>query len=242
MQNQGNYGRSGGFQPKRSFGDTFTNMKPVNYDNAQPFRKNFYQPSESLLSRPLHENQALLAKYEITMKGRDADVYKPLAYFHEANFPDFVTNEINRQGFVEPTSIQAGALPTVLSGRNLVGVAKTGSGKTLSYILPALIHLKNQAIVKPGEGPVVLVLAPTRELAQQIQTVANEFGVRNNITNAAVFGGAQKNIQIRELARGCSICIATPGRLIDFLERGVIDLKRCTYLVLVRQLKMCDLI
>lgn len=85
----------------------------------------------------------------------------------------------------------------------------------MSYILPALIHVKNNPPVRQGDGPIVLVLAPTRELAQQIQVVANDFGSRNNITNVCVFGGAAKNNQIRELSRGCSICIATPGRLID---------------------------
>lgn len=246
MQNQANF--RGGFQQQNrpypkldALSSPSTILKPVNYDNVPAFRKNFYTPAESVVSRTPQEAAALLAKYEITMKGRDAEIYKPLALFNEANFPDFITNEIIRQGFVEPTSIQAVALPTVMSGRNLVGIAKTGSGKTLAYLLPALIHLKNQPQVKPGDGPVILVLAPTRELAQQIQSVANDFGIRNNITNCCVFGGAAKSNQIRELARGCSICIATPGRLIDFLERGVINLKRCTYLVVDEADRMLDM-
>lgn len=120
----------------------------------------------------------------------------------------------------------------MLSGRNLVGVAKTGSGKTITYILPALVHLKHQQSVQSGEGPVALVLAPTRELAQQIQKVANEFGLKSNIRNTCLFGGAPKANQMRDLAKGVDIVIATPGRLIDFLERNVTNLKRCTYLVL----------
>lgn len=157
--------------------------RPVSHENAAPFSKNLYNPSETHRTRTTQEDQALSAKYEITITGRDADNYKPIALFKDAGLPDFIMSEISRQGFVEPTSIQAGALPTVLSGRNLVGIAKTGSGKTLAYILPALIHLKNQQPMKMGDGPVVLVLAPTRELAQQIQTVANDFGTRNNISN-----------------------------------------------------------
>lgn len=159
------------------------NLKPSNFDNLQPFRKNFYTPSQSILDRTHDESETLTSKHEITIIGHDADFYKPLAYFSEANFPDFISNELKRQQFVEPTSIQAGSLPVILSGRDLVGIAKTGSGKTLAYLLPALIHLKDQPTVKNGEGPIVLVLSPTRELAQQIQLVANDFGTRNNISN-----------------------------------------------------------
>lgn len=95
------------------------------------------------------------------MLGRDANQYPPIQLFAEANLPDYIMSEMSRQGFTHPTAIQAAGFPIVLSGRNLVGVAKTGSGKTLAYIIPALIHLKNQPPVKNGEGPVALVLAPT---------------------------------------------------------------------------------
>jgi ATP-dependent RNA helicase DDX5/DBP2 len=114
----------------------------------------------------------------------------------------------------------------------MVGIAQTGSGKTLAYILPALVHIHHQAKVQRGEGPVALILAPTRELAQQIQAVAQDFGQRNGVSNTCIFGGAPKGPQCRDLERGVEICIATPGRLIDFLERNVTNLKRITYLVL----------
>lgn len=158
-------------------------LKPMNFDNAPSFRKNFYKPTQSIANRTSDQSHNLNSKHQITIIGRDADFYKPLEFFHEATFPEFISNELNRQGFVEPTSIQAGSLPVVLSGRNLVGIAKTGSGKTLAYLLPALIHLKDQPPVKHSEGPIILVLSPTRELAQQIQAVANDFGNRNNISN-----------------------------------------------------------
>ena len=76
-----------------------------------------------------------------------------------------------------------------MSGRDLVGVAKTGSGKTLGYILPALVHIMHQKKIERGEGPIALILAPTRELTQQIQTVAEQFGRKMGIFNVAVFGG-----------------------------------------------------
>ena len=158
-------------------------LKSPNFENLAPFRKDFYNPDPSILKRSSDEIETLNTKYEITTIGRDADMFKPLKFFNEANFPEFITNELQRQGFVEPTSIQAGSLPVILSGRNLVGIAKTGSGKTLSYLLPALIHLKDQPTVRNSEGPIILVLSPTRELAQQIQVVANDFGNCNNISN-----------------------------------------------------------
>lgn len=98
----------------------------------------------------------------------------------------------------------------------------------LQYILPAIVHIINQSRLNYGEGPIALILAPTRELAQQIQEVANCFGETAAVRNTCVFGGAPKAPQAQDLERGVEICIATPGRLIDFLEKGIINLKRLT--------------
>lgn len=84
--------------------------------------------------------------------------------------------QVREAGFKEPTAIQAQGWPMAMSGRDMVGVAATGSGKTLSYLLPAVVHINAQPYLKPGDGPIVLVLAPTRELAVQIQEEANKFG------------------------------------------------------------------
>ncbi|CAG2063667.1 unnamed protein product, partial [Timema podura] len=109
------------------------------------------------------------------------------------------------------------------------------------YILPAIVHINNQPRLARGDGPIVLVLAPTRELAQQIQQVASDFGKLSQVRNTCVFGGAPKVPQARDLERGVEICIATPGRLIDFLERGTTNLRRCTYLVLDEADRMLDM-
>ena len=106
-----------------------------------------------------------------------------------------------------------------MSGQNLVGIAKTGSGKTLAYVLPAIVHINNQPELKHADGPIVLILAPTRELAQQIQQITTEFGSSSHVRNTCIFGGAPKGPQARDLERGVEVVIATPGRLIDFLER-----------------------
>lgn len=141
-----------------------TTLKPINFEHAPPFQKDIYKPSDLAVNRLPHEVAALKAKFEITLAGRDADTCRPIANFTEAQLPDYVMNEINKQGFTHPTSIQAVTIPTLLSGRNIVGIAKTGSGKTLSYILPGLIHVKNQQPLKYGDGPIVLVLAPVNLL------------------------------------------------------------------------------
>jgi hypothetical protein len=144
-------------------------------------------------------------------------------------------------GFREPTAIQAQGWPMALSGRDMVGIAATGSGKTLAYLLPAVVHINAQPLLKPGDGPIVLVLAPTRELAVQIQQEALKFGSSSKIKNTCCYGGAPKGGQARDLERGVEIIIATPGRLIDFLESRKTNLRRVTYLVLDEADRMLDM-
>lgn len=216
-------------------------LRRVRWDeqNLQPFRKNFYNPPETVLSRTPAEVESYLNKNEITIKG--TNVPAPSILFQENGFPSYVTDEINKQGFTRPTSIQAQSWPIAMSGRDLVGIAQTGSGKTLAYTLPAVIHINNQPRLQRGDGPIALILAPTRELAQQIQQVATDFGSCTQVNNTCIFGGAPKGPQVRDLERGMEIVIATPGRLIDFLERGVTNLRRCTYLVLDEADRMLDM-
>nr|QOS47386.1 DEAD-box DDX5D [Locusta migratoria] len=179
------------------------------------------------------------SNHAITVKGNN--VPHPSQFFEEGNFPEYIMQEIMKQGWSEPTAIQAQGWPIALSGRDLVGIAQTGSGKTLAYVLPATVHINNQQRLSRGDGPIVLILAPTRELAQQIQTVARDFGTSTLIRNTCIFGGAPKGPQARDLERGVEIVIATPGRLIDFLERGITNLRRCTYLVLDEADRMLDM-
>ena len=161
--------------------------------------------------------------------------------FDEAGFPGYVMNEVKAQGFAAPTAIQAQGWPMALSGRDVVGIAETGSGKTLTYCLPAIVHINAQPLLAPGDGPIVLVLAPTRELAVQIQQECTKFGKSSRIRNTCVYGGVPKGQQIRDLSRGVEVCIATPGRLIDMLESGKTNLRRVTYLVLDEADRMLDM-
>uniref|UniRef100_A0A1D1XEY3 RNA helicase n=1 Tax=Anthurium amnicola TaxID=1678845 RepID=A0A1D1XEY3_9ARAE len=235
---RGGYGSSNGsYGSKKSFGFD-KSMKP-DFSNLTPFVKEFYHPHPTVACRPPHEVEAYRAKHQITVKGHG--VPDPITKFAEVSFPDYVESQILREGFAEPTPIQAQGWPIALSGLNMVGVAQTGSGKTLAYTLPAIVHINAQERLRPGDGPIALVLAPTRELAQQIQIVARDFGSSTRVRSTCVFGGAPRGKQAGDLRRGVEFLIATPGRLIDFLEGGTTNLRRCTYLVLDEADRMLDM-
>nr|XP_002130131.1 ATP-dependent RNA helicase dbp2 [Ciona intestinalis] len=208
-------------------------------EKLTPFQKEFYQEHPSTAGRPVHHVQEYYQKHEVTVTG--SNLKKPVLFFHEASFPDYINNQLLSNGFKAPTPIQAIGWPHALGGQDLVGIAQTGSGKTLSFILPAMIHINAQPYLERGDGPIALVLCPTRELAQQVQAVANDYGQLCHIRNTCVYGGASKAPQIRDLERGCEIVIATPGRLIDFLEARKTNLRRCTYLVLDEADRMLDM-
>ncbi|KAF5957452.1 hypothetical protein HYC85_004677 [Camellia sinensis] len=233
-------GRGGGRHGGGSRGDLDNITLPKqDFGNIVPFEKNFYIESPSV--RAMSEQDVMLyrARRDITVEG--LDVPKPIRIFEEANFPDYCLEVIARLGFVEPTPIQSQGWPMALKGRDLIGIAETGSGKTLAYLIPALVHVSAQPPLVKGEGPIVLVLAPTRELAVQIQEETVKFGSRANIRTTCIYGGAPKGPQIRDLQRGVEIVIATPGRLIDMLEAQHTNLKRVTYLVLDEADRMLDM-
>uniref|UniRef100_A0A669CR46 RNA helicase n=1 Tax=Oreochromis niloticus TaxID=8128 RepID=A0A669CR46_ORENI len=213
--------------------------KHWNLDELPKFEKNFYQQHPDVARRSHPEVEQYRRSKTITVKGRDCP--NPIMKFHEASFPSYVMDVINKQNWTEPTPIQAQGWPLALSGMDMVGIAQTGSGKTLAYLLPAIVHINHQPFLERGDGPICLVLAPTRELAQQVQQVAAEYGRASRLKSTCIYGGAPKGPQIRDLERGVEICIATPGRLIDFLEAGKTNLRRCTYLVLDEADRMLDM-
>ncbi|XP_061416767.1 probable ATP-dependent RNA helicase DDX17 isoform X1 [Lethenteron reissneri] len=231
----------GGGGGMRKFGQPGEKLRKVKWDMSKlpRFEKNFYVESPNVVRRSQHEVDEYRRKKEITVKGQSCP--KPVFNFEEASFPSYVMDVIKQLNFKEPTPIQAQGWPLALSGQDMVGIAMTGSGKTLAYLLPAIVHINHQPFLERGDGPVVLVLAPTRELAQQVQQVAQDYGRLSRIKSTCVYGGAPKGPQLRDLERGVEICIATPGRLIDFLESGKTNLRRCTYLVLDEADRMLDM-
>jgi len=168
-------------------------------------------------------------------------INRPVETFQEACFPPYIMKELANAGFVMPTPIQSQGWPMAMSGDDVIGVAKTGSGKTLAFLLPAIVHINAQPLLKPNDGPIVLILAPTRELACQIKGEADKFGYTSSIKNTCVYGGAPKREQAWHLRNGVEIVIATPGRLMDFLERETTNLRRVTYLVLDEADRMLDM-
>ncbi|XP_027917790.1 DEAD-box ATP-dependent RNA helicase 20-like isoform X2 [Vigna unguiculata] len=233
--------RRGGRHDGGSSRDDLNNitLPKQSFKNLVPFEKNFYVECPAVRAMSEQEIMHYRASREITVQGHD--VPKPVRMFHEANFPDYCLEVIANLGFAEPTPIQAQGWPMAMKGRDLIGIAETGSGKTLAYLLPALVHVNAQPRLAHGDGPIVLVLAPTRELAIQIQEEALKFGSRTSIRSTCIYGGAPKGPQIRELRRGVEIVIATPGRLIDMLEAQHTNLQRVTYLVLDEADRMLDM-
>lgn len=220
------------------------------------FEKNFYHETESVKHRSEREVDEFRNRKEIRVSGKH--IPRPVETFDEAGFPcniplplfvyetrltsiAYVLKELHAVGFSAPTAIQSQGWPMALSGRDVVGIAETGSGKTLAYCLPAIVHINAQPLLGQGDGPIVLVLAPTRELAVQIQQECTKFGKSSRIRITCVYGGVPRGGQIRDLARGVEVCIATPGRLIDMLESGKTNLKRVTYLVLDEADRMLDM-
>ncbi|RFN53741.1 ATP-dependent rna helicase dbp2 [Fusarium flagelliforme] len=234
----GGYGGGAGGDRMGALGSGLKNQE---WDvSALPkFEKSFYKEHPDVENRSDADVEAFRRKHKMTIAG--TEVPKPVETFDEAGFPRYVMDEVKAQGFPAPTAIQSQGWPMALSGRDVVGIAETGSGKTLTYCLPSIVHINAQPLLAPGDGPIVLVLAPTRELAVQIQEEMKKFGRSSRIRNTCVYGGVPKGPQIRDLSRGVEVCIATPGRLIDMLEAGKTNLRRVTYLVLDEADRMLDM-
>jgi superfamily II DNA/RNA helicase len=154
--------------------------------------------------------------------------------------PSSVMKSFEKQGFDAPTKIQALSWPILMANRDIVGIAKTGSGKTLAFMIPAITHIAAQPELKRGDGPMCCVLAPTRELAIQIEEETQKV-LPSHLRSACIYGGAPKGPQIQQLNAGIHIMIATPGRLIDMLEIGKTNLNRTTFLVLDEADRMLDM-
>ncbi|KAF3021894.1 ATP-dependent RNA helicase dbp2 [Neopestalotiopsis sp. 37M] len=235
----GGGGRDGGYGGSNGYSNGH-GLQKQNWGSTLPkFEKSFYKEDDAVANRSAHEVDRFRKDHKMTVHGRD--VPKPVETFDEAGFPRYVMDEVKAQGFPAPTAIQSQGWPMALSGRDVVGIAETGSGKTLTYCLPAIVHINAQPLLAPGDGPIVLVLAPTRELAVQIQQEITKFGRSSRIRNTCVYGGVPRGPQIRDLTKGVEVCIATPGRLIDMVESGKTNLRRVTYLVLDEADRMLDM-
>ncbi|XP_036426418.1 DEAD-box helicase 3 X-linked b isoform X2 [Colossoma macropomum] len=178
--------------------------------------------------------------------------------FHDVDMGEIIMGNIALSRYTRPTPVQKHAIPIIKSKRDLMACAQTGSGKTAAFLLPVLSQIytdgpgealqaaKNSAQENGRYGrrkqyPISLVLAPTRELALQIYDEARKFAYRSRVRPCVVYGGADIGQQIRDLERGCHLLVATPGRLVDMMERGKIGLDYCNYLVLDEADRMLDM-
>lgn len=165
---------------------------------------------------------------------------KPMLTFQEWGTQDF-SGILTRKGWKKPTPVQSTAWPIAIRGRDLVACVRTGSGKTLGFVLPALLHIQAQAVQRTHEGPTVLVLSPTRELAFQTSKCFEEFGQPHFVKTALLTGGTSRKDQVSEVQKGVHVYTATPGRLLDLLSNGFVNLRRMTFLVVDEADKMMEM-
>ena len=194
---RGGRGGGGGFKSKEYSGPGASLRKPRWDMSSLPrFEKNFYKESGVTESRSNQDVEAFRASKEITVNGRNCP--KPVQSFQEMQLPDHIAGVIRRMNFTEPTPIQAQGFSLALSGRDVVGIAQTGSGKTISFMLPACIHINHQPPLARGDGPICLALCPTRELAIQCQTVAAQFVVNDVVNEVRILLKEKIFINFRE--------------------------------------------
>ncbi len=151
-----------------------------------------------------------------------------------------ILNAVQEAGYTIPSPIQAEAIPEVMAGHDLMASAQTGTGKTAAFILPALHRIAEPSAVR-SKGPRVLVLTPTRELAQQVSDAAAKYGKNMRLKVVSILGGMPYPLQNKLLSNPVDILVATPGRLIDHIERGRIDFSRLEMLVLDEADRMLDM-
>src|SRR3954464_4463598 len=155
--------------------------------------------------------------------------------FKALNLSESVLRGVQAAGYTDPTPIQLRAIPVVLGGGDLIASAQTGTGKTAAFALPILSRFGNHG------RPRVLVLEPTRELAAQVETAFRDFARYTDLRTVAVFGGVGYGLQRGELRKGVDIIVATPGRLMDYVQDGSINLRDIQILVLDEVDRMLDM-
>ncbi|KAG9509702.1 ATP-dependent RNA helicase DDX42, partial [Fragariocoptes setiger] len=205
----------------------------------EPFERYFYKEHNDIRMLNDDQVQGLREKLEIRVTGNAPP--KPVCSFAHFNFDDVLMKLIRKSEYTQPTAIQAQAVPAALQGRNVIGIAMTGSGKTASYVWPLVVHVMGQPDLKPGDGPIGLILVPTRELALQVFSETKKFSKAYNIAVVCAYGGGSKWEQSRDCEAGAEIIVATPGRMIDLVKLKATNLRRVTYLVLDEADRMFDM-
>uniref|UniRef100_A0A4W3GZ70 ATP-dependent RNA helicase DDX42 n=1 Tax=Callorhinchus milii TaxID=7868 RepID=A0A4W3GZ70_CALMI len=205
----------------------------------QPFEKNFYIEHEELAKLTPVQLAELRQKLNLRISGADAP--KTCSSFAHFGFDEQLMHQIRKSEYTQPTPIQCQGVPIALGGRDMIGIAKTGSGKTAAFIWPMLVHIMDQKELEPGDGPIGVIVCPTRELCQQIHSECRKFGKAYNLRSVAVYGGGSMWEQAKALQEGAEIVVCTPGRLIDHVKKKATNLQRATYLVFDEADRMFDM-
>ncbi|CAF1050703.1 unnamed protein product [Adineta steineri] len=216
-------------------------LPPIDHSQIEysSFEKNFYIEHEEI--RNLSDDQVNELRHKLGVNVRGINIPRPVVSFAHFGFDERLMKSLRKSEFSTPTSIQTQAIPSALSGRDIIGIAKTGSGKTGAFVWPAIVHIMAQEQLKVDDGPIVLILAPTRELAQQIHLECKKYGKPYNINSSCAFGGGNMHEQIMACKEGCEILVCTPGRLIDLVKKKGTNLQRVTYVVFDEADRMFDM-
>ena len=205
-----------------------------------PFRKNFYKVPSELESLTEEDIMDLRHELEIKIKG-NLPIPAPIQSFSLLGLNSETYEVIQTLDYEKPSAIQSQAIPAIESGRDVLGIASTGSGKTLAFLLPMFRHIRDQPPLKSLDGPIALIITPTRELASQITKAGRPFFRAQSMTAVTAVGGSPIKDDIGALQRGCQVLCGTPGRLIELCTTGRLSLRRLTYLVLDEADRMLDM-
>jgi ATP-dependent RNA helicase DDX23/PRP28 len=194
----------------------------------------------------MRERDWRIFKEDFNIATKGGAIPNPMRNWDESNLPKRLRDIIDEVGYTEPSAIQRAAIPIALQNRDLIGVAVTGSGKTAAFLLPLLVYISELPRLDENEwrrhdGPYSIILAPTRELAQQIEIEARKFAGPLGFTVVSIVGGHSLEEQAYNLRNGAEIIIATPGRLVDCIERRIIVLSQCCYVIMDEADRMIDL-
>ena len=192
----------------------------------------------------MRERDWRIFKEDFNISTKGGAIPNPMRNWQESGLPKRLLDVIAQVGYDEPSAVQRAAIPIALQARDLIGVAVTGSGKTAAFLLPLLVYISELPPLNEftkNDGPYAIILAPTRELAQQIEVEARKFATPLNFTCVSIVGGHSLEEQSYNLRNGAEIVIATPGRLVDCIERRVLVLGQCCYVIMDEADRMIDL-
>lgn len=206
----------------------------------QEFNKDFYVEHDEI--KKLNHVEVVRLREQLGIRVGGFHPPKPVCSFAHFGFDKQLMDAIRKSEYEQPTPIQAQAIPSALSGRDVLGIAKTGSGKTAAYLWPAIVHIMDQPDLNYGDGPIALIVVPTRELAIQVYQEAKRFCKVYNINVICAYGGGSKWEQSNELKNeGAELVVCTPGRIIDLVKIGATNFSRTTFLVFDEADRMFDM-